>query len=84
MKKIVPLVVLVLMLGVVPCSSLSGDKAAGPLKIVYCGTTLSQESGDRAKQVLTIAAAKANAAGGINGQKVVVEFIDGGTDQQSY
>ncbi len=55
-----------------------------PLKIVYCGTSLSQENGDRAKQVLEIAAKECNAAGGVNGGEVVIELIDGGNDQQAY
>ena len=65
-------------------ASATSAKASDPLVIVYCGYSLSQESGARAKQVLTIATDKLNAAGGVNGQKVQVEFIDGGSDQQSY
>ena len=64
----------------------SGDsgEAAQPLKIVYCGTSLSSETGDRLKQVLTVAADEVNKAGGVNGAEVQVEFIDGGNDQQAY
>ena len=92
MKKLVSLAVaLVLALSLVACGGNNstegngGDEATGaPLKIVYCGTALTQESGDRAQQVLTIAAEAINAEGGVNGQPVEVEFIDGGTDQQAY
>ncbi|MBC8536048.1 ABC transporter substrate-binding protein [Feifania hominis] len=61
-----------------------GGGEVTPLKIVYCGYSLSGESGDRAKGVLEIARDQINAAGGVNGVPVEVEFIDGGADQQAY
>jgi len=60
---------------------LSGD----PLKIVYCGASLSSEYGDRFQQHAARLCDEVNAAGGVNGAPVEVIFIDGGNnDQQAY
>ena len=58
---------------------------ADPLKIVYCGFSLSAEYGDRFQQHAARITAEVNAAGGVNGAPVEVVFIDGGNnDQQAY
>lgn len=58
---------------------------ADPLKIVYCGASMSIEYGDRFKQLSDIVAEQINAAGGVNGAPIEFVLIDGGNnDQQAY
>lgn len=89
MKKFLAiLMALVMVMSLAACggnAASGGSDAADPLKIVYCGYSLSAEYGDRFQQHAKRITEEVNAAGGVNGAPVEVIFIDGGqNDQQAY
>lgn len=59
-------------------------EASQNLKIVYCVTSLSTDSGARLEQLARLFEKQVNEAGGINGREVEMVAIDGGSDQQAY
>ena len=55
-----------------------------PLVIGWIVWSTNNELFDAERQILDACAERVNAAGGINGQQVKIEYFDGGTDQQAY
>lgn len=59
-------------------------EAGDELVIVWCARDLNSDQGQTAQAILNYLADEVNAGEGVNGGKVRVEYIDAGTDQQSY
>ena len=57
---------------------------ADELVLVWCCRDLNSDQGIKAQAILNYLADETNKNGGVNGGNVRVEFIDAGTDQQSY